>query len=239
MPATAESRSQARRLDLEHPTGGRQIPQPPRPQIHQIHPAEQTRRRVGQQDLTAVPGGHHPRSTIEHRTEIVPIAQLGFAGRQPHPHRQLQRPLRGHRRINRNLGEANAAHTPSPVCLNNQPPCAPIADAQHLVMGGHAARIASASASHRRVEPSTSVKRNVTTPEGAAAAGADTPAESHNRPAPTLHIAGIRPSRQGDGVGHHDAARLELEAVARGLLTLGPVRVHSAWSVTAARAARG
>ena len=46
--------------------------------------------------------------------------------------------------------------------------------------------------SHRRVEPSTSVNRNVTTPEGAAAAGADTPAESHNRRAPTSHIGGIR-----------------------------------------------
>jgi hypothetical protein len=39
------------------------------------------------------------------------------------------------------------------------------------------------------------VNRNVTTPEGAAAAGADTPAESHNRPAPTSHIGGIRPRR--------------------------------------------
>jgi hypothetical protein len=43
------------------------------------------------------------------------------------------------------------------------------------------------------VEPSTSVNRNVTTPEGAAAAVADTPAESHNRRAPTSHIGGIRP----------------------------------------------
>jgi hypothetical protein len=32
------------------------------------------------------------------------------------------------------------------------------------------------------VEPSTSVNRKVTTPEGAAARSADTPAESHNRP---------------------------------------------------------
>src|SRR5258708_2069622 len=51
----------------------------------------------------------------------------------------------------------------------------------------------SASASHRRVEPSTSVNRNVATPEGAAAAGADTPAECHIRHAATLHIEGIRP----------------------------------------------
>jgi hypothetical protein len=54
-----------------------------------------------------------------------------------------------------------------------------------------AARIRSASASHRRVEPSTSVNRNVTTPE-VAAAGADTSAESHNRHALTSHFAGIR-----------------------------------------------
>jgi hypothetical protein len=53
--------------------------------------------------------------------------------------------------------------------------------------------IPSASASHRRVEPSTSVNRNVTTPEGAAAGSADAHAESHNRPAPTCHIGGIRP----------------------------------------------
>ena len=43
-----------------------------------------------------------------------------------------------------------------------------------------AARMDCASDSHRRVEPSISVNRNVTTPEGAAARSADTPAESHN-----------------------------------------------------------
>ncbi|HVQ52020.1 MAG TPA: hypothetical protein VMS92_18410, partial [Mycobacterium sp.] len=52
-----------------------------------------------------------------------------------------------------------------------------------------------ASASHRRVEPSMSVNKNVTTPEGAAARSADTPAESHNGHAPTWHFAGIRPRR--------------------------------------------
>ena len=35
------------------------------------------------------------------------------------------------------------------------------------------------------------MNKNVTTPEGAAAAGADTPAQCHNRYAATLHIAGI------------------------------------------------
>ena len=67
------------------------------------------------------------------------------------------------------LGEANAATTPSPVCLNNQPPCASIAARNTSSCASRAARIAAASASHRRVDPSTSVNRNVTTPEGAAA----------------------------------------------------------------------
>ena len=44
-------------------------------------------------------GGHHPRRTIEHRTEVVAVAQLGFTGRDAHPHRQLQSTLRGHRRV--------------------------------------------------------------------------------------------------------------------------------------------
>jgi D5 N terminal like len=94
---------QARRSDLKYPDRGGQIPQPPRPQIHQINSAEQTRRRLGQQDLTAMPGGHHPRGSIEHRTEVIAVPKLGFAGRQPHPHRQLKRPLRGHRCIRRRL----------------------------------------------------------------------------------------------------------------------------------------
>src|ERR1700753_1153713 len=41
----------------------------------------------------------------------------------------------------------------------------------------------SASASHRRVEPSTSVNTNVITPEGAG-----TPAECHNKPPSTSNI---------------------------------------------------
>src|ERR1700722_1283787 len=86
------------------------------------------------------------------------------------------------------LGEANAAHTPSPVCLNKKPPCASIADRNTSSWAASAARIPSASASHRRVEPSTSVNRNVTTPEGAAALSADTQEESHNRHAPTSYI---------------------------------------------------
>ena len=115
-PQRRKVRAQARRSDLKQPDRGGQIPQPSRPQIHQIHAAEQTRRRLGQQDLTAMPGGHHPRRTIEHRTEVVPTAQLGFAGRDAHPHRQLQRPLRSHRGINRGPRRARTRHTPRRRC---------------------------------------------------------------------------------------------------------------------------
>ena len=135
------------------------------PRSTQIDAAEQTRRRLGQQDLTAMPGGHHPRRAIEHRTEVVAPAQLGFAGRQPHPHRQLQARCAATAASTAERGEANAAHTPSPVCLNNQPPCASIAWRSTSSWAASATRIPSASASHRRVEPSTSVNRNVTTPK--------------------------------------------------------------------------
>ena len=46
-----------------------------------------------------MPGSHHPRSAVEHRAEVVPVPQFGLAGRQPHPHRQLQRPLRSDRSV--------------------------------------------------------------------------------------------------------------------------------------------
>jgi hypothetical protein len=90
--------------DLEHLNRGREIPQPPRSQIDEINAAEQNRRRLGQQDLTAVPGGHHPRGAIEHHTEVVGPAQLGFAGCDAHPDGQLEFPLRGHGGINRGSG---------------------------------------------------------------------------------------------------------------------------------------
>jgi hypothetical protein len=77
------------------------------------------------------------------------------------------------------------------VCLNKKPPWASIAERNTSSWAANAARIASASASHRRVEPSTSVNRNVTTPDGAAPGGADTLGDSHNRPASTAHFTGI------------------------------------------------
>src|ERR1700744_4666891 len=77
------------------------------------------------------------------------------------------------------LGDANAAHTPSPVCLNRNPPCDLIAERITASCAARAFRIAAALASHRRVEPSTSVNRNHPPPEGAAAGAAGTPGECH------------------------------------------------------------
>ena len=61
-------------------------------------------------------------------------------------------------------GQVDAAQMPSPVCLNNQPPCASIASRSTSSCAVNAVRIASASASHRRVEPSTSANRNIYLP---------------------------------------------------------------------------
>ena len=71
-----------------------------------------------------------------------------WPGRRPHPHRQLHCALRIDRGIDSCFGEAPAATTPSPVWLNKNSSCA-----------SRAARIASASASRRRVEPSISVNK--------------------------------------------------------------------------------
>jgi hypothetical protein len=78
------------------------------------------------------------------------------------------------------LGEANAATTPSPVWLNRKPSCASIAVRSTSSCASRAARIASASASHRRVEPSISVNSNVTPPVGGSPA--DTRTECHTKP---------------------------------------------------------
>jgi hypothetical protein len=74
-----------------------------------------------------------------------------------------------------------------------KPPCASIAARNTSSWAASATRMASASASHRRVEPSTSVNKNVTTPDGRPALSADTQEESHNRHGPTSYIGGSDP----------------------------------------------
>jgi hypothetical protein len=94
-PQRRKLRAKSRCPYLKYSDRHRHVSQPSRSQIQQIYPAEQTRRRLGQKDLTTMSSGHHPRRAVEHRTEIVPAAQLGFAGRQPHPNRQLKLQLPG------------------------------------------------------------------------------------------------------------------------------------------------
>jgi len=100
-PQRRKIRRQTRRTHLEDPDRRRHVPQPSGSQIHQINAAEQNCRRVGQQDLTTMSGGHHPCRTIEHRAEVVAVARFGFAGRDAHPHRQHQCPLRSYGGIHR------------------------------------------------------------------------------------------------------------------------------------------
>jgi hypothetical protein len=79
-------------------------------------------------------GGHHPRSSVEHRAEVVPVAPLGLPGRDPHPHRQLQLPLCRDRGVDRrsrrgkrgNHAVTGMAEQETVVRLNR--------GAQHLVM---------------------------------------------------------------------------------------------------------
>jgi hypothetical protein len=83
-----------------------------------------------------VSGGHHPCRTVEHRAEVVPFLQLCFAGRQPHPHRQLKLALRSHRRINRRFRRRERrAHTVTGV-LEHEAVVRLYRRAQHLVMDG-------------------------------------------------------------------------------------------------------
>ena len=190
-PQRRKVRSQTGRSDLKHPHRGREVAQPARSQIDEINTAEQTGRRLGHQDLTAVPGSHHPRRAVEHRPEIVSFAQLGLTGRNPIRTGNCNSRCASIAAFTADIGDANAAATPSPVWLNKNPSYASIAVRNTLSCATRADRIPSASASHRRVEPSTSVNKNVTTPEGATAAAADTSSESHSRHAATSQIGGI------------------------------------------------
>jgi hypothetical protein len=90
------------------------------------------------------------------------------------------------------LGEANAAHTPSPVCLNNQPPVRFDRLAQHFVMGAE-----------RHPHPVGVGPPPTDNPEGAA----DTYAGSHNRYAPTSHIGGSGPRRRALGTAQSTTRR--------------------------------
>ena len=183
-PQRRKVRAQAGRSDLKYPHRRGQVPQPPCPQVHQVDSAQQSGCRVGREDLTTVPGGHQPCGAVEHRAEVVPVPQLGLARCDPHPHRRPSARWAAMAASTADLGEENAATTPSPVWVNKKPSYASIALRNTSSCASRAARIPSALASHRRVEPSISVNRNVTTPDGGTPA--DTRTGCHTQPSSRL-----------------------------------------------------
>jgi hypothetical protein len=60
----------------------------------------------------------------------------------------------------------NTAWNPSPVVFTTEPPCRATASRRISSWRANAACIASGCSSHRRVEPSMSVNKNVTVPDG-------------------------------------------------------------------------
>ena len=131
--------------NLKNANRGRQIPQPPPSQIQQINSAEQTRGRLGQQDLAAVAGRHHPRGPIQHRTEVVRLPELRLAGGQSHPDRQLKLLLRGKRGVDGRSSRGECCTNTIAGVLERPAPMRFDRAAQHLVMGcqggPHALRI--------------------------------------------------------------------------------------------------
>ena len=83
-----------------------------------------------------MPGGHHPRSPVEHRTEVVTLPQLCFAGRDPHPDRQIQFPLRGHCSIHRRSRRRECGADTVTGVLEHEAAVRLDGGAQHLVMRG-------------------------------------------------------------------------------------------------------
>src|ERR1700740_381909 len=123
------------------------------------------------------------------------------------------------------LGELNGAHNPAPGCLNRTPSCDLIAERNTSSWAARAARIKSASVSHRPVEPSTSVNRNVTTPEGAAPVMASPPPKPY-----VLQSQAISPCRGSDPDIRDSVHHIGEQG--RGLLVLRTDRIGDGYSAT-------
>ena len=91
-----------------------------------------------------MPRGHHPCGPILYHAEITASRNSAVPGRQPHPHRHFSTAVAMAASTAALGDEQNAAHTPSPVCLNMNPPCVSIAERNTFVL-------CAASATHIRV----------------------------------------------------------------------------------------
>ena len=79
-------------------------------------------------------GGHHPRSPVEHRSEVVPVPQLRFAGRNAHPDGQLQLPLCSDRRVGSRFRRCERGDHPVTRVTEQKTAVRLDFEAQHLVM---------------------------------------------------------------------------------------------------------
>ena len=108
-----------------------------------------------------VAGIHDARHEVQRRP--VPVAVvLGLARVNTDPHGQPDALLRFERGLHRIGGRMKDAHTPSPVCLNSSPRWAEIVERSSSSCAARAVDMPAPSTSHRCVDDSMSVNRNVT-----------------------------------------------------------------------------
>ena len=135
--------------------------------------AQQHLGRVGHEHLTAVRERHQPRRAVHLGAEVVPVALDRRAGVQPHPHREV------HGRCRRAAAPATRSPRPPRRRQSRTRPRSrrhrcrtrsrrAVRSCRARSRRARAARrpCRSGASSHRRVESSMSVNRNVTVPTG-------------------------------------------------------------------------
>ena len=127
------------------------------------------------QDLGTVGGVHHSSGSVHRSTEVVAVAFVRFAAVQTHadgepkpvrPGGVRERDLAHDGGRERSVGAVEAAANPSPPVEKTWPAWATIVDRRISSWRASAVRMWSGRCSQDAVDPSTSVNRNVTVPEG-------------------------------------------------------------------------
>ena len=145
--------------------------------LAQIHQCRSSRhRRCGRpgQDLAAMTGVHQAGRPVHRRPEIVTVALRNLPGVDPHagpvppPLRPaLRRQALGvHRRVQGVRGPSKGRRKPVPGRGEHIAAVASMAPRIISSWRATASRMASGADSHNRVEPSISVNKNVTVPDG-------------------------------------------------------------------------
>ena len=194
-PQRRELRAPVPARHLEHRARRSQVAQPVLAQIDQLDSRSRTSRRYRSRTTTCPPCAT-PISrarTVQLGAEVVAVAQFGLTGVQPHPHPQdgSEPQLRSdRRRACVRSPTQTGRHTVAGV-LEQEPAMLSITSRRRVVFHQVPAS-PRGSSSHRRVEPSTSVNRNVTVPEGTLPT--TTATASHGGRAPGRRSPGDAPS---------------------------------------------